>query len=503
MTNNPNTNYTFTGNGNFTFQFRDQAGNTGDATATVTWIDASTIQSIITYLPETPTSGNVQASISFNKTGITVNPPYEGGQGGSGWFHTFTGNDNFTFIYKDSFGNTGSSVAVVNWIDKTVPTCTVTYNLSANTNQDVIASLTNCSETITGTATSHTFTANGSYTFNFTDLVGNSGSTTATVSWINKTAIVPTITYSQTGRTNQDVTATISFNKTGVTVNPPFEGGQGGSGWFHTFTGNDSFTFTFRDDYGNQGNETALVSRIDKTAPTCSITYTPDTNTNGDVTAALSNCSETITGTTPSHTFTANGSYTFHFTDLVGNTGSTTATVHWIDKTAIIPTITYNQTGQTNQDVTATISFNKTGITVNPPYEGGQGGSGWFHTFTNNDSFTFTFHDDYGNTGSAIATVTRIDKASPILILSYSPSTATNQPVLVTLTTNEPVTKPVGWSGATTGTTFTKIYTGNTTQPITTYDLVGNQGQTWLQIDWIDTSSIRGTISYSTTSPTN
>jgi hypothetical protein len=64
-------------------------------------------------------------------------------------------------------------VAAVNRIDITAPTCSVAYNLGTNTNQDVIASLTDCSETITGTALSHTFTGNGSYTFNFTDLVGN------------------------------------------------------------------------------------------------------------------------------------------------------------------------------------------------------------------------------------------------------------------------------------------------------------------------------------------
>jgi hypothetical protein len=127
----------------------------------------------------------------------------------------------------------------------------------------------------------------------------------------------------------------------------------------HMFTDNTSFTFTYHDDYGNQGNETAIVTRIDKTAPTCSVTYNPSTDTNQDVVANLTNCSETITGTALSYTFTGNENYTFTFTDLVGNTGSTIATVDRINKTAIVPTITYNTTGWTNQEVTATISFNK------------------------------------------------------------------------------------------------------------------------------------------------
>jgi hypothetical protein len=33
--------YTFTDNGTFTFEFVDEAGNTGNAIATVTWIDNS------------------------------------------------------------------------------------------------------------------------------------------------------------------------------------------------------------------------------------------------------------------------------------------------------------------------------------------------------------------------------------------------------------------------------------------------------------------------------
>jgi hypothetical protein len=88
-------------------------------------------------------------------------------------------------------------------------------------------------------------------------------------------------------------------------------------------------------------------------------------------------------------------------------------------------------------------------------------------------------------------------------MLSYNPATATYQPVLVTLTTDEPISQPTGWSGAATGTLFTKTYTGNTSAPITVYDLVGNQGQTWLTIDWIDTSPVVGDINYSTTSLTN
>jgi hypothetical protein len=41
--------------------------------------------------------------------------------------YTFTGNGNFTFEYKDTYGNTGSTAAIVTWIDTTPPTCGNTW----------------------------------------------------------------------------------------------------------------------------------------------------------------------------------------------------------------------------------------------------------------------------------------------------------------------------------------------------------------------------------------
>ena len=81
-----------------------------------------------------------------------------------------------------------------------------------------------------------------------------------------------------------------------------------------------------------------------------------------------------------------------------------------------------------------TIIFNKTGVTVT------NNGNAIGYTFTGNGNFTFTFVDAYGNTGSETAVVNRIDKTVPIATsIAYSPSTNTNEPVTVTLTTSEPV----------------------------------------------------------------
>lgn len=79
-------------------------------------------------------------------------------------------------------------------VDSAAPTATISYSTTATTNQDVIATL-EPSEPVTVTnndgSRTKTFTENGSFTFTFVDQVGNNGSTTATVSNIDKTPPSP------------------------------------------------------------------------------------------------------------------------------------------------------------------------------------------------------------------------------------------------------------------------------------------------------------------------
>ena len=134
--------------------------------------------------------------------------------------YTFSQNGSFTFDFIDAAGNTGSATATVNNIDKSVPTATISYSTTSPTNQDVIATL-QPSETVTVTnnsgLTTYTFSQNGSFTFDFIDAAGNTGSATATVNNIDKSVPTATISYSTTSPTNQDVIATLQPSET-VTV---------------------------------------------------------------------------------------------------------------------------------------------------------------------------------------------------------------------------------------------------------------------------------------------
>ena len=175
-----------------------------------------------------------------------------------------------------------------------------------------------------GGSTGYTFTGNSSFTFEFTDAYGNTGSETAIVARINKGTITGSVTYSPSTPTSGNVIATVNFNTGGITISN--NGGSTG----YLFTGNSSFTFEFQDGAGNTGSETATVNWIDKAAPLCTIIYNQTFSTPNPVTATL-NCNETTIVTNnagnPIHTFTGNGNFTFEFMDTLGNTGNQTATV--------------------------------------------------------------------------------------------------------------------------------------------------------------------------------
>jgi hypothetical protein len=132
-----------------------------------------------------------------------------------------------------------------------------------------------------------------------------------------------TVSYSTTNLTNGSVIATITPSE-GVTVT------NNGGSTSYTFASNGTFIFNFRDAAGNTGSATATVTNIDKTAPTATVSYSTTDPTNGTVIATITpseNVTVTSVGASLTHTFNANGDYTFTFVDAAGNTGSITATV--------------------------------------------------------------------------------------------------------------------------------------------------------------------------------
>jgi len=471
--------HTFTENGEYTFNFVGPYGNSGSAKARVTWIDKVPPVATIRYNIENPTNQNVVATISFNKQNVTV----VGGR-----TYTFTENGTHIFEYMDEAGNRGTATAEVDWIDKTLPIGTIEYSPAkpteegAKVSQDVTATISFNKENVTilnnEGSNVYTFTGNGEFEFDFVGPAGNRGSALARVDWIDKDVPRATISYDKTELTNEDVTATISFNKAGVTV----EGGN-----TYTFTENGEHEFNFIGPSGNKGTAVAKVTWIDKKVPEATISYSTENLTNEDVIATISFDEENVTvegGNT--HTFTENGTYTFEYVDQAGNSGTKVAKVTWIDKDALIATVSYSTLEQTNGDVIATISFNKENVTV----EGGN-----THTFTKNGTYTFKYVDEAGNSGTAVAEVTWIDKDVPVATITYSTTNPTNQNVIATISFDK--------LGVTVEGGLTHVFTDNGEYTFKFVDSVGNTGTAVARVDWIDRKLPVATITYSTTNKTN
>ena len=143
----------------------------------------------IEYDIDSLTNSNVIATLVNPSTEITITNN-EGKD-----TYVFTENDEFTFEFEDKYGNKGTATAKVNWIDKIVPTATISYDIEEETDQPVTATISGFSEKVTITNNegkdTYIFNENGSFEFEFMDEAGNIGTATATVNWIKEESEEP------------------------------------------------------------------------------------------------------------------------------------------------------------------------------------------------------------------------------------------------------------------------------------------------------------------------
>ncbi len=100
--NNGKTNYVFTQNGTFTFQFQDAAGNVGNMTAKVDWIDKVAPTAELKYEKQD------------DKVIVTVvNPSKEITFKEGNGIYEYTKNGNYEIVFYDSLGNVGKLIAKI------------------------------------------------------------------------------------------------------------------------------------------------------------------------------------------------------------------------------------------------------------------------------------------------------------------------------------------------------------------------------------------------------
>jgi len=396
--------YTFSENGSFTFQFVDAAGNTGEAVATVSNIDKVAPLITVGSYTTAPTNQDVVVAATTNEGTLNAES------------HTFTENGEFTFTATDAAGNVTDEIVTITNIDRVAPVITVGSYSTDPTNQDVVVTVTTNEGTLN--AASHTFTENGEFTFTATDAAGNVTNETVTITNIDKTPPVITIGSYTTAPTNQDIIVTVTTNEGTLDVAS------------HTFSENGEFTFTATDAAGNVTNETVTITNIDKTPPVITVDAYTTAPTNQDVVVTVTTNEGTLN--TASHTYTANGEFTFIATDAVGNVTNKTVTITNIDKVAPVTVAStgteFNSNGWFNADVTVNLAATDNYSGVANTYftvDGAEAQSGTSVIVSGEGNHVITYWsvDAAGNV-EAIQTINvNIDITAPELTIAVGTST--------------------------------------------------------------------------------
>ena len=289
------------------------------------------------------------------------------------------------------------------------------------------------STAVTSSGTVDTNTV-GTYTITYTatDKDGNTATATRSVSVVDTTQPVVSVTgdnpaTTELGGTYTDAGATATDASGSVTVVT--------TGTVDTTTlGAYTLTYTSTDASGNAGTATRTVNVTDTTAP--EIVVTGDNPATVELAATYTDAGATATDasgdvtvvTTGTVDTTTVGAYTLTYTstDASGNAGTATRTVNVTDTTApeIVVTgdnpatvelaATYTDAGATATDASGDVTV----VASGGDYQDQAGSSlidaGTLGTYT----ITYTSTDASGNAGTATRTVTVVDTTAPVFTSS-------------------------------------------------------------------------------------
>jgi len=413
-----------------------------------------------------------------------INPirPIRVTNNGGNTTYTFKENGEFTFEFVDEYGNKGSTTARVDWIDKIPPKANVVFSTTEVTNGEVVATLEFDKENITilsedvqvsenpvDHSKTITFDDNATYELRFADELGNIGTKTITVDWIDKEAPTAEFIYNTKHLTDKPVTVTLDPSEE-VTVT------NNGGKKTYTFTQNGEFTFEFVDRAGNQGTATAIVNWIAK-IPKYTLTYSTKEWTTQNVIVTLDiEEGYTIVSDYGSNVivFTESGQDSFEYIDENGNRGSIPVNVTWIDRENPTGRIEFSPSSKTNKNVIATLVPSEEVTVTN-------NGGKKTYTFTQNGEFTFEYIDRAGNRGSTEAKVDWIDRVKPNAELSYDITEKTESDVTVTVKFDKENVRITNNNGRD---TYTFKENGEFT--FTFVDEAGNTNSITAKVTWIE-----------------
>ena len=259
-------------------------------------------------------------------------------------------------------------------------------------------------------------------------------------------------------------------------------------GGVQTVSENGTYIFRATDAAGNVTEQTVVVDKIDKIAPTIEITGVPVDWTNQDVTltAVVSDGAveyfsngKWIAGS--SLKVTENGTYSFRVTDEAGNVTEQKVTVNKIDKDAPSLKVTGNPTEWTNQNITLTATISDGILEF---YNGTEWISGAVQIISENGIYKYRVSDVAGNVTEETVVVDKIDKAPPTLEITGNATTPTNKDIVLTAVASDGNVEYFDGEKWVSGDKITVAENGTFIFRVT--DLAGNVTEKSVVVDMID-----------------
>ena len=288
-------------------------------------------------------------------------------------------------------------------------------------------------------------------------------------------------------------------------------------------------SITVNSNFNQYKNYIVIFEIVDTTAPTGSVSYSPDlsTDTNGSVTVTVT-CSDSggsgCAQSTYTKTVTENESGTITITDNAGNTADISYSVTNIDTTAPAGSVSYSPdlSIDTNSNVTVTVTCSDSGGSgctdpLQNEWTYDSDNNSISQTFSENTSGSVTIADSAGNTADISYSVTNIDTTAPTGSVSYSPdlSIDTNSNVTVTVTCSDSggsgCTDPLQneWTYDSGNNSISQTFSENTSGSVTIADSAGNTADISYSVSNIDktaptaptVSGVDGTLFNSSVTP--
>ena len=225
----------------------------------------------------------------------------------------------------------------------------------------------------------------------------------------------------------------------------------------------------------NQDNVTLNIGETS----TLQATITPDNATNKTVTwtSEDENIASVDDGIV---TAIGSGETTITVTTEDGEKTATCKITVMEEEEELISMISYDYTELTNQNVTATITFNRDDVTITNNNGNNK------YVFEENGTFIFEYVDSEGNVSQNIARVTWIDKEGPQININYE-TINNGKAVKVTIQANEELKPIEGWTLSEDRLSISKTFDENKTETIQLSDLAGNIVEATVNVHNIET----------------